>query len=139
MHSGDPIEHTGIIRKIDGTKIQVSFSVQSACSSCHAKGVCSAAGMEDKSVDVIDSGNFVTGEKVKVILKKSLGYKALLLGYVLPFLILLFALMLFTVLLDNELLAGIYSLFLLLPYYLILYFYRGQIRKKFSFVIQKLD
>ena len=76
MHSGDPIEHTGIIKNIQGLNIRVSFSAQSACSNCHAKGVCSVAGMEEKSVDVISPGNFTIGEQVKIILKRSLGYKA---------------------------------------------------------------
>jgi len=138
-HTMKSIEHLGVIRHIEGSIARIVFPAQSACSTCHAKGVCSIAGMEEKSVDVIHDGNVKTGEKVMVVLKQSLGYKALLLGYLLPFLIVLFSLVLFTSLFDNEALAGIYSLALLLPYYLIIYFFRKKIRREFSFTIRKLE
>lgn len=138
MPSGKPIEHIGIIHKIDGFNIQVSFSDQPACSGCHAKNVCSIAGMEKKSVDIVQTGNFKIGEKVMVILKKSLGYKALLLGYLIPFIIVLLFLVLFSIFLNNELLAGLYSLLVLIPYYMILYRFRENIRREFSFLIRKL-
>jgi len=139
MHSGNPIEHEGVIQKIEGLHARVTFSVQSACSECHAKGVCSVAGMEEKSVDVFHRGDFTTGEKVSVILKKSLGYKAVVLAYVLPFFIVLLFLILFTLVLDSEALAGIYSLTLLIPYYLLIYHFRNKISREFSFTIRKLN
>lgn len=138
MNTKKAIEHLGVIRHIEGSKARVVFPAQSACSTCHAKGVCSVAGMEEKSVDVIHNGNVKTGEKVKVILKQSLGYKALLLGYLIPFLIVLCSLVLFTSLFENEALAGIFSLSLLIPYYLVVYFFRKKIRREFSFTIRKL-
>lgn len=138
MHSGKAIEHMGSIQKIEGFNARVTLSAQSACSACHAKGVCSVAGMEEKSVDVIHTGNFRTGEKVNVILKQSLGYKALVLGYVLPFIIVLLFLILFTIIFDNEAIAGIYSLSVLIPYYLIIYHFREKIRREFAFTIRKL-
>ena len=138
MNSSKSIEHLGVIEQIEGSTARVVFPTHSACTACHAKGVCSVAGMQEKSVDVIHDGDVETGEKVKVILKRSLGYKALLLGYFLPFLVVLFSLVLLTAILDNEALAGLYSLALLIPYYLIIYFYRKKIRSEFSFTIRKL-
>ena len=90
-------------------------------------------------MDVFHKGGFTTGEKVSVILKKSLGYKAVVLGYVLPFFIVLLFLILFTLVLDSEALAGIYSLTLLIPYYLLIYYFRNTIRREFSFTIRKLN
>ncbi len=138
MHTKKSIEHPGVIQHINGATARVVFPAQPACSACHAKGVCSIAGMEEKSVDVMHDGNFRTGEKVMVVLKQSLGYKALLLGYLLPFLIVLCSLVLFTSLSDNEALAGLYSLALLIPYYLIISLFRNKIRREFSFTIRKL-
>lgn len=37
------IEHEGIIDHIDGDTAHVKIDSVSACASCHAKGVCSAA------------------------------------------------------------------------------------------------
>ncbi len=139
MHNSKSIEHLGVIQHIEGYTARVVFPAHSACSACHAKGVCSVAGMEEKSVDVIHHGNVEAGEKVKIVLKQSLGYKALLLGYFFPFLVVLLSLVLFTSFLENEILAGLYSLALLIPYYLIIYFFRKKIRKEFSFTIRKLN
>jgi sigma-E factor negative regulatory protein RseC len=138
MHTSKPIEHIGVIQQIEGSTAHVVFTVHSACNTCHAKGVCSVAGMEEKSVDVIHDGSVRTGEKVKIVLRQSLGYKALLLGYLLPFLFVLSSLVVFTSFFDNEALAGIYSLAMLIPYYLIIYFFRKKIRRDFSFTIRKL-
>lgn len=139
MHTTKSIEHPGIIQHIEGSTARVGFVAQSACTTCHARGACSVAGMEEKSVDVIHNGTVKTGENVMVVLKQSLGYKALLLGYLFPFLIVLLSLILLTSLSDNEALAGIYSLVLLIPYYLVIFFLRKKIRREFSFTIRKLN
>ena len=60
MQSGKPIEHTGVVADIDGHHIRVSFRVESACNGCQAKGVCSVAGLKDKSVDIFHPGDFKT-------------------------------------------------------------------------------
>ncbi len=138
MHTSKSIEHPGVIQQIEGSTARVVFQAHSACSACHAKGVCSVAGTQEKSVDVIHDGNVETGEKVNVVLKQSLGYKALLLGYIIPFLVVLVSLIVFSSLLSNEALAGLYSLALLVPYYIIIYCLRNTIRREFSFTIRKL-
>jgi sigma-E factor negative regulatory protein RseC len=139
MQTKKAIEHTGVIRHIEGSTARIVFEAHSACSTCHASGVCSVAGREEKSVDITHDGNVILGEKVKVVLKQSLGYKALLLGYLIPFLIVLCSLVLFSSLFDSEALAGIYSLSLLIPYYLAIYLLRKKIRREFSFTIRKLN
>lgn len=139
MQKAKSIEHPGIIQHIEGPIARVGFAAQSACSTCHAKGVCSVAGMEDKSVDVSHDGDIQTGEKVLVVLKQSLGYKALLFGYFIPLMVVLFSIILLTSSSDNEALAGIYSLALLIPYYLAIYLFRKKFRREFTFTIKKLD
>ena len=46
------IDHDGIIEQIDGGVAHVKIDSQSACSACHAKGVCGAADQEEKFLDV---------------------------------------------------------------------------------------
>jgi sigma-E factor negative regulatory protein RseC len=133
------IEHKGRIESIDGNKINVNFLAMSGCASCHAKGVCSAADMQEKSVEVFDYTNqYTMGEEVNVILKQSLGFRALLLGYVLPFILVLFILIVLTAITDNEAIAGLSALSVLVPYYLILFLLKDKIRKKFTFAIHKI-
>lgn len=140
MSNSKSVKHKGRIDSIEGNKICVNFIAMSACASCHAKGVCSASDMKEKSVEVFDFTNrFQLGEEVNLILKQSLGFRALFLGYVLPFLLVLFILIILTVITNNEAISGVGALTILVPYYLILYLLKDKIRKKFIFTINKID
>jgi sigma-E factor negative regulatory protein RseC len=133
------IEHKGIINSISGNKIKVHFLNVSACASCHAKGVCTASDMEDKEIEVYDtSGKFEKGEEVKILLQQSLGFRALLFGYVVPFILVLFALFTISAFTKNEVIIGVGALGILVPYYLIIYYLKDRFEKVFSFNIQKL-
>ena len=135
----DVIEHRGRIDSINGSKIQVHFVTMSACASCHAKGVCTASDMENKEVEVIDqSGKFRIGEEVNVLLRRSMGYKALVLGYLIPFILVVVTLFVSSSLTSSEAVAGVTSLAILMPYYLWLYFKRETFKKTFTFELQKI-
>lgn len=139
MSNLNSIEHKGRIDSIDGNKINVNFLAMSGCASCHAKGICSAADMQEKSVEVFDFTNqYKVGEEVNVILKQSLGFRALFLGYVLPFILVLLVLIILTAVTENEGIAGLSALLVLAPYYLILFLLRDKIRKKFTFTLNKI-
>lgn len=136
----DVIEHKGQIETIEGNRVRVHFITMSACSNCHAKSVCSASDMESKEVEVMDnSGRFREGEEVNVLLRQSLGFKALFFGYVFPFLLVLIALFSFSALFGSEVAVGLLSLGILIPYYLIIYFKKDHFQKAFTFELQKLS
>ena len=138
MQNGKSIEHKGIIKEINGRYAKVCFTSYSACNLCHAKGICTVADIEDKLVDVALSESFNVGEEVMIQLKQIHGYKALLLGYLIPFLIvttILFALILIS---GNEAFSAFVSLLLLIPYYLVIYLMRKRIRREFSFSVRKI-
>ncbi|WP_082326452.1 SoxR reducing system RseC family protein [Sunxiuqinia dokdonensis] len=138
MMSGE-ISHKGIIKSLTDHQIVVSIVNESACSSCHAKGACTAADMQDKEVDIRSfSGDFRVGQAVQVIGKTSQGFKALFYGYVLPFLLIMLVLITLTSLQFSEGISGLISLSILVPYYLILYLTRNKIRKSFEFEIKPL-
>ncbi|NQS88404.1 SoxR reducing system RseC family protein, partial [Patescibacteria group bacterium] len=87
------IRHEGIIEEIDNQEITVRFLSNSACSECHAKSVCSVSDSPEKHVVIESSGyHYNTGDKVDIILARSLGFKALFLGYIFPFLTVFFTL-----------------------------------------------
>ncbi len=139
MSDSKSIEHKGRIDSIEGSKINVSFLALSGCASCHAKGVCTAADMQEKNVEVFDITNqYSVGEEVNVTLKQSLGFRAMFLGYVLPFTIVLFILIILTIITKNEAISGIGALLVLVPYYLGLFLLKDKIRKKFTFKINKI-
>lgn len=139
MSNSKSIEHKGRIDSIDGNKITVNFIALSGCASCHAKGVCTVADMQEKSVEVFDFSNqYQVGEEVNVTLKQALGFRALFLGYVLPFILVLTLLIALTAITHNEAIAGIGALSVLVPYYAVLFILRNKIRKKFTFTINKI-
>ena len=138
MQDNKQIDHVGTITKIENEKITVSILNVSACSGCHAKTACSMSDMKEKDIDIIDYSNgFKIDEKVKVVYQESLGWLALILAYVLPFVLVLITLFIASVF-TNELTSGLLALGILLPYYSLLYFFKDQLKKTFSFTIHKI-
>ena len=133
------ISHEGVIVSMDKDRVTVKITSYAACSSCHAKGACNmAGGEEEKLLHIpVPDPDFSMGEKVKVILAQSLGFRALFLGYVLPFLLVLIILLAMTAAGSGELVAGLTSLAVLLPYYVGLKWMRKKVDDQFSFFVQK--
>lgn len=132
------IDHEGIIDTIAGGVAHVKINSESACASCHAKGVCSAADQEEKILDVrLHGAEYKEGERVHVQVEKRLGLKAVALGYVYPFLVLMGALIALISAGVPELRAGVLALAALLPYYLGLYLMKNRIETTFTFSIKK--
>jgi sigma-E factor negative regulatory protein RseC len=132
------ISHKGIVESILGDTVTVNITSVSACSSCHAKGACSASDMQTKLIEANRGEKQMNiGDLVTVTGKESMGFKALFLGYVLPFLLVLFTLITCTFLSLKETTAGLLSLLVLIPYYALLYLTKDHIKKSFIFEIQQ--
>jgi sigma-E factor negative regulatory protein RseC len=132
----ESIEHKGIVQKSDDKSVTVLISSASACSGCHAEGSCNLSGVKEKIVEVKGSHELSPGDNVVVLMKKSMGYAALFLGYVFPFILVITVLIILAALPVTELIAGLGSLAILIPYYLALYFFRNRISNKFEFSIK---
>ena len=137
MSARENITHPGIVDRISQDSIFVKILAMSACSSCHAKGMCSVAEIEEKVVEVKrERGReFTEGQEVIVSMQRSLGGKAVFLGYLLPFLLLIGTLMLVLSLSGNEGVAGLAGIGILIPYYVGLYLLRDKLKRTFSFKI----
>lgn len=132
------IEHTGIISHIEKNLIQVLINQTSACSSCHANGACSAADMAEKVIEVESNDQSLNvGDKVLLTGKNSMGLLAVLVAFVLPFLIILLSLFILRYYIANEAISGTISLSSLIPYYIILTFFRKKMKTKFQFQLSK--
>ena len=133
------IEHEGIIEKISGNQVTVRILQQSACSACHAKGVCMAADSKEKLIEVADfSGRFRENERVIIEGKESIGHKAVFWAFVLPLIILILTLILTLSLWNfSETEAAISAMAALIPYYLVLYLLRKKMANSFQFSIRK--
>lgn len=133
------IEHPAIVVKINESDYDVMIMAQSACASCHAKGACSAADMEQKIVKVpkLQKDTFQTGEKVTVFMKQQAGCWAVFFGYILPFLIMVSTLIILISCKLSEGLAGLAALFILIPYYLVLYLNKKKLDSRFEFALKE--
>ena len=131
------ISHPGIVEQVTDDKIIVKIIAMSACSSCHAKGMCNVADMEEKIVEVrkIPHRDFQKNDQVTVSMKKSLGSRAVLLGYIFPFVLMIATLLLVLFLIGDEGVAGLSAILILIPYYWLLYIYRSKLKSTFSFTI----
>lgn len=140
MSEQGTIDHEGIIASITGTTARVLINSQSACASCHAKGACSAADQQEKLLDVpVGNADVHEGDRVRVLISRRMGLRAVAFGYIYPFLLVMVLLIALTTAGAGELRAGLISLISLLPYYLGVYLFRDRIGKRFSFSMQKLN
>jgi len=117
--TNNTIKHLGIVENIQGSHLSVRIVQTSACAACSAKGHCSSADSKDKIIDIIDTAasSYQVGEKVMVVGETSMGMMAVVLAFVLPFVLLIFSLFLLMALIENELYAALLSLAVLIPYY----------------------
>ena len=74
---------------------------------------------------------------MRVQVARHLGFKAVALGYIYPFILLMAVLFILVLAGTDELTAGMLALLSLLPYYLGLYLARKRIESTFNFTIQK--
>jgi sigma-E factor negative regulatory protein RseC len=131
------ITHQGVVENTDGSRISVRITQTSACASCSVSGYCSSADSKEKIIEVnAPYPAYERGDRVIVVGQTSMGMMAVLLAFVIPFFISFFSLFIGMHVLDgNELLSGLLSLGLLVPYYFIIWLNRAGLKKKFSFTI----
>ncbi|MCF8225772.1 MAG: SoxR reducing system RseC family protein [Bacteroidales bacterium] len=139
MSDQHTIDHIGFVDSVDDRKARVRINSQSACASCHAKGACTAADQSEKSITVPVGGRSVKpGERVRVLIAKRTGLRAVAIGYVYPFFLLMIVLIILTAAGAGELSAGMWSLASLVPYYLTVFLLRNRISQAFTFRLEKL-
>ena len=128
------IEHQGIIIDIDNNIAHVKIEQTSACASCHVKTMCGASEKSEKIIDAhIADNTLKIGDQVTIIGQKSLGFQAILLAYVLPFVVIVVALFIVNIFTTNEMIMGTCALAALVPYFAILRLMRNKIQAKFQF------
>ena len=132
------ISHDGVVDSLEENEVVVKITSYAACNDCHARGACQITETKAKYLRVKTTpSNFTAGEKVRITISQSHGFRALFLGYVLPFLLVLAALLIATASGLSELGAGLVALSVLPPYYIGLKLFRGKLEQRFSFFLQK--
>ncbi len=136
------IEHRGIIEAIDGIWLKVSIQQMSACASCKVAKHCSASEQKTKHVDVCDAevaSSMQIGDEVKVLASLSTGYQAVWLGFGVPLVLMLVVIFAMANVQPDETIAALAGIGILIPYYIVIYFLRDKLKRKFSFRIEKIN
>ena len=134
------ISHNGVVMSIQEKQLTVKLDVQAACKSCTVAGVCGAAKLENKVVTAAVNGSLPVhiGDTVRVMMASRLGYWAIFYTYILPFSLLLTALLAVSGLGFPDVTAALGSMAVLFPYYFILYLLRGKMKRVFFFTAEPL-
>ena len=132
------IKHSGVVENILGDSVQVRIVQTSACAACKVAGYCNASESKEKLVDVYhaDTRNLRVGDVVTVTASTQVAAQALLLGFGLPFVVLVAVLIAVLLITGNEGAAALSGLGALVPYYAVLFLFCNRIRDKLSFSIE---
>ena len=144
------ISHSGIIESIAEGCVKVRILQTSACAACKVAGHCNASESKEKIVDVFcsdassyqvgesvaDASSYQVGESVVVCASRDVANRALLLGFGVPFLLLVGVLILTLYITGNEGVAAMAGLLALVPYYIVLYAFRSHIQRQLAFYIE---
>ncbi len=133
------ISHSGIIESITDQCVKVRILQTSACAACKVARHCNASESKEKIVDVLnvsDTNRLKVGDNVVVWASKDVANRALLLGFGIPFLVMVGVLFLVLQLTGNEAKAAVSGLLALVPYYGVLYVCRHKIQQKMAFYLE---
>jgi sigma-E factor negative regulatory protein RseC len=140
MDSSTCIEQKGVVEDVSNELVKVNITSFSACANCHSKQACGVLDSSNRElfVPINTSHDFSIGEIVGVAMKRTMGWKATILAYVLPFILVLTTLLILNSLQIHEVVVGLGSLVVLVPYFSALYLRRDRLRNTFSFTIRKI-
>ena len=148
------IKHDGIIIALneDGTAL-VRIVQTSACAACKAKAMCASAESAEKEMTVVllGDGQWAVGDTVEVMVQQKMGWKAVVLAYLLPFFVMLAVMFIGNGLLamgdgatgllgdeaKREAVLGTVALCAMALYYLVLGMFKDKLQKEFSFTAKK--
>lgn len=137
MQKESTIEHSGIVKFAGNNYAIVDIVSHPACAGCMASGICDLSGQKNKEIRTENNNEVKAGDRVLVVMRQSSGFRALFLGYLLPFIIVMFILITMLSLSFSEPVSGLTALLSLVPYYVIIYLKKEKIGKSFSFTIKK--
>ena len=134
------ITHKGVVECIDNDIVRVRIVQASACGSCKVAGHCSAAETKVKTIDVAtpQAATYHAGDSVLVSVSEGSAHKALLVGFGLPFVVMMVALFLTMWITSDEIVSALVGLGALIPYYILIWLLRSRIGNSVTFSVEKL-
>lgn len=132
------IKHSGIIDSIEEGCVKVRILQSSACSGCKVASHCNASETKEKLIEVPihQPQTLHKGDHVTIVADSSVGFRASLYGYIFPLLLMVVTLISVLHTTQSEGKAALSALGILIPYYLILYLLRNELKRKLTFEIK---
>jgi sigma-E factor negative regulatory protein RseC len=137
MAKKNEIVHSGKIIEINPDFITVEIMVSSACSECHAKGLCGMSEMEEKVI-MVPTDPYEPrqiGDIVQVKTKMTMGLKAVWISYVIPLAVLMILILSLSAVIENEFLRGGIAIAGVGLYYFVIWLLKDRLSDQFEFYI----
>ncbi len=133
------IRHTGVVLSVDGNTAHVEIVQTSACSACKARSMCMSSESQEKEMDVVMLEPLRVGDEVEVEVRERLAWRAVLLAYILPFMVMIGIIVLLDFATDwSEAVVGTLSLCGIAVYYIGLSAFKHRLQKQFVFTARKI-
>ena len=138
MSKKNEIVHAGKILEITPDFTTVQIIVSSACSSCHAKGLCGMSEEEEKVI-MLPTDPYATynvGDEVQVCTKMAMGLKAVWISYVIPLIILMILILSLSTIVEREAYRALMAIGGVAVYYLFVWLFRDKLSNEFVYYIK---
>ena len=133
------IRHEGVVLSTNGNMAHVEIVQTSACSACKARSMCMSSESQQKQMDVVMLEPLQAGDRVEVEVRERLAWRAVLLAYILPFVVMMAVIAILDYATNwSEAITGTLSLCAIALYYLILSAFKHKLQKQFSFTARKI-
>ena len=139
MDMDEMIRHEGIVERIDGEMAHIRIVQTSACSACKARSMCMSAESQEKEMDAAMMEPMQPGDQVEILVRERLAWKAVLLAYILPFVVMVALIAILDILTPwSEAIVGTISLCGIALYYIGLSVFKHRLQTQFSFTARKI-
>ena len=137
MAKKNEIVHSGKVIETNPDFTTVEIMVSSACSECHAKGLCGMSEMEEKII-MVPTDPYEpkkVGDIVHVKTKMTMGLKAVWISYVIPLAVLMILILSLSAVIENEFLRGGIAIAGVGVYYFVIWLLKDRLSDQFEFYI----
>ena len=137
MAKKNEIVHSGKVIETNPDFTTVEIMVSSACSECHAKGLCGMSEMEEKII-MVPTDPYEpkkVGDIVQVKTKMTMGLKAVWISYVIPLAVLMILILSLSAVIENEFLRGGIAIAGVGVYYFVIWLLKDRLSDQFEFYI----
>ena len=133
------IRHEGIVLRTEGNTAHVEIVQTSACSACKARSMCMSPESQQKEMDAVMLEPMQAGDRVEVEVRERLAWKAILLAYILPFVVMMGVIAVLDCTTEwSEAIIGTLSLCAIALYYIGLSAFKHKLQTQFTFTARKI-